>query len=1056
MRIEVLGPVRLSAEPGAPVEVAERHLRLLLAALVAANGEPVSTDALIDRLWGESLPANPKKVLRAKLSRLRAVLDKAQPGAREFLTHAGGGYRLTVPSDVVDAGRFQHAIERARGATDGQRKIDGLTEALELWRGEPYGDIADEIWLAPAVAQLRKLRGDALEILVESLVQQGAPEKALSYADGLVAEHATREGLITALMLALYQVGRQHEALAMYESLRHRLAEDLGIDPSPHIRELHGQILRQDPALTRTPGPKPDTAVHARRTNLPAETTPLIGREREGEQVTALLAESRLVTLTGIGGVGKTRLALRLAHDQAAHFTRGAWFIELTELTTTTGDQLGSGERIAALAVTTMELSDQLSTAGSMGRLRQALGAHSTLLVLDNCEHVAAEAAVFVAELLRQVPSARVLATSREPLGLPEEQRFDVGALSTESTASGETSAAVELFIARAKASDPDVALDAHTTAAIAELCRRLDGLPLALELAAGRIRGLSVHDLLARLSDRLNLLRRPGRGVPRRQQTLRGMIDWSWSLLEEAEQTVLRRLAIHPGTLSLAAAEVICADDTYDTDQPVVRPSDVADVLIGLVDRSMVNTVHTPAGVRYGLLESISTYAEEKLDEAGERAAFAQRHLHYYLDLAREADEHIRGPAQRHWLTRLESERNQLRHAFDTAVSAKDGHSAVAMAVRTFWYQWIAGHHANLHRDVNTATTLPGPRDDTYAAAATLAACMNLHRRPGREADLVAEALALFRDDRARARMQWFAGTSLLGIGIRDAGEKHVDESIAILQALGHEWDVAVAASQRDWFLVSNWGVAPRGQPDGRDPETVLRALGDGYGLSQVFGVEYQVAELRGDHRRAADAATRALDICFDLDLRVEASYWFSAAAIAAVRSGDLPLAHERVAQARSLASDVADQNGLLFADFAEANIARCTGDPATARALLDRWLSYHGRLAERDSSAQFERGFLAIQEGDLNQAEDALRHLTARPARDPESPATARMLELTAAVRAARPDAEDLRAAAELLGAADALRARIGAEPSMPERGDIDRIRARVGERLPGGVAH
>ncbi|MBB3663728.1 putative ATPase/DNA-binding SARP family transcriptional activator [Prauserella sediminis] len=1044
MRIEVLGPVRLVTDARDPVDVPERQLRLLLASLVAANGEPVSADALIDRLWSDTLPANPRKVLRAKLSRLRTVLDEAKPGARDLLTHQAGGYRLTGNSEITDAARFRDAIEHARRMQHSRRRVEVLTEAVGLWRGEPYGDVAEEVWLAPTVAQLKELRGDAVEMVVETLVRQGAPEEAISYAGGVADDYAMREGLIGALMLALYQAGRQQEALATFESLRHRLATDLGVDPGPRIRELHGRILRQEPALERQ---EPETATPSgtRRSNLPAETTSLIGRRREVAQTTALLGRSRLVTLTGIGGVGKTRLALHVAREQAERFERGVWFIDLTQLSATAGQQFGSGERIAALVVDALELPVQTTDEGALARLREALGARSALLVLDNCEHVADEAAALAGELLRHVPGVRLLATSREPLGLPEEQRYDVPALSTEPPADGGASTAMELFVARARAGDPTFSLDDGAFDAVAELCRRLDGLPLALELAAGRIRGLPVPELLHRLNDRLNLLRRPGRAMPRRQQTLRGMIDWSWSLLSGPEQVVLRRLAVHPGTVSLAAAEAICADEP---DEQLLERASTADLLTGLVDRSMVTTVPAETGMRYGLLESIAAYAAEKLDEAGERAAVTRRHLRYHLDLAREADRHLRGPRQRRWLTELEAERHQLRHAFDAAVNAGDGGSAAALAVRTFWYQWIAGHQSNLEHDLTVATALPGPRDDTHAAAATLAACLSVHRQPGQEARRVEEALGLFHDDVARAQVQWFAGASLLAVGVREAGEKHIEEAIAILHARGFEWDVAVAASQRDWFAVSMWGAEPWGLPDGRDPETVLRAVGDGYGLSQVFGVQHRIAELNGQHARAAAAAERALDICLDLDLRVEASYWLSATAVAAVHSGDVTLAEERLAAARSISSDIADAHGLQFADFAEANVARFTGDPATARILLDRWLTGAGPTASHDSATHFERGFLAVHEGDTAQAEDAFHRLGALLVPVTDVPATARLLELGAAIHLLRDEAE---VAAGLLGAAAALRTRVGIEPSAPEREDIDRVRAGVHERLP-----
>ncbi|MEU6700485.1 BTAD domain-containing putative transcriptional regulator [Pseudonocardia sp. NPDC046786] len=276
MRIDVLGAVRLSTDEGAVVEVAERHLRLLLASLVAANGEPVSADTLSDRLWDGDLPVNPKKVLQAKLSRLRTVLDQARPGSRELLTHTPGGYRLVLEPGALDARRFKNAVQHARRRESSSQRAEALAEALAMWRGDPFGDVAEEVWLSPVVAELHEVRGDALGALIETLVEQGDLQEALSQANGAVEDYATREGLVESVMLALYQLGRQHEALETFETLRRRLAEDLGVDPNPSLRELHARILRQDPALLASkPAAEPVARPSVGRTNVPAQTTPL-------------------------------------------------------------------------------------------------------------------------------------------------------------------------------------------------------------------------------------------------------------------------------------------------------------------------------------------------------------------------------------------------------------------------------------------------------------------------------------------------------------------------------------------------------------------------------------------------------------------------------------------------------------------------------------------------------------------------------------------------------------------------------------------------------------
>ncbi|HJC60313.1 MAG TPA: winged helix-turn-helix domain-containing protein [Candidatus Dietzia intestinigallinarum] len=1047
MLIEVLGPVRLSTDEGVPVKVAERKLRLLLAALVAAEGEPVSADVLIDRLWDQSPPANPRDVLRAKLSHLRKVLDAAESGARELLERTPAGYRLAVEADAVDAARFKAAVGRARRSATSTQTVETLREALALWRGEPYGDVGDEVWLAPEVADMTQVRGDALELLVETLVEVGEPRQAIDHASGAVHSYPTRERLVAALMLGLYQVGRQHDALELFESLRHRLAEDLGVDPSPQVRELHTRILHQDPTLSIATAPEARAATLV-RTNLPAETAPLIGRRYELEQLEALLAGSRLVTLTGIGGVGKTHLALHLARAQAPAFERGVWFIDLTELTPTPSEQFGSGERIALLTAAVLGLPERWAEGDALGQVAEALGSQTVLLVLDNCEHVVSEAAVFVADLLRHAAGARVLATSREPLGLPEEQRDDVGTLSTAPGDDNQPHEAAEFFAARARAADPTFVLAEENTAAVTELCRRLDGLPLALELAAARIKGLAVDDLLERLNDRLNILRRPGHGVPRRQQTLRGMIDWSWSLLSETERAVLRRLAVHPGAVGLEAAEAICAEETEDGETAPAQRTEIIDVIVGLVDRSLITTVSTPTGARYGLLESIATYAGEKLDTADERETVADRHLDYYLDLVQQADQGLRGPHQRDWLARMEAERHQVRHAFNHAVSTQDGNRAVALVLGTFWYSWMSGRQSHLHRDLDTAASLPGPRDNAHASARTLAVALSLGTGRDDETKRMDAALALFGDEAlARARVQWFAGMAHLSSNRHDEGERLIDDAVAVLLQHGLDWEAAVASCQRDWVIVMNRGEPPRGLPGGRDPEEVLRAAGDtGYGLAHVYGVEYCVAEVKGDFGHAAEAAEHALEICLDMGFWSDASYWMIVGAISSLRSGDLPSARSRLAEGRALAQDIAYQHSLKFAEFAESMITRYEGDLDRARILLDSWLT-HSPATVSDPTAHFEDGFLAVEQARLDHAQRSLEELhqtvstTARPHQ------TARLLELAAAIRAAGGERE---AAAELLGTADAVRTEAEAHPSTPERQDINRIHSLVEAHL------
>lgn len=1052
MRIEVLGPIRLSTDGvedvwrRVPVEVPERHLRTLLASVIDAGGEPVSADVMIDRLWGDDLPADPKKVLQAKLSRLRTIMDRARPGARELLTHTPTGYRLAVETEAVDAGLFRSKVAQARRMSSSSQKAALLREALTLWRGEPYGDVSGEIWLAPAVAELHDIRGDALEALVETWLELGDPHQALSQVNGAIDHFTTREGLVSSVMIALYQIGRQHEALEMFETLRRRLSEELGVDPTPRIRELHAQMLRHDPALGAKPAPDSAATSGIGHSNVPAETHPMIGRREESMQIEALLTESRLVTLTGVGGVGKTRLALHVAREQASEFERGVWVLDLTELTTTPKDLPAPGERIASLMTVALGLPEQDATTNSVDQLSAALRERSALLVLDNCEHVVAEAARFTIGLLRRAPRLRVLATSRESLGLPEEQRYEVNTLSTAVAEDDGPSEAASFFVTRARSSDHHFRRDADNAEAIEQLCRRLDGLPLALELAAARIRGLSVTDLLARLSDRLTILRRTGDAVPRRQQTLRGMIDWSWALLGETERAVLRRLAVHPGSVDLQTVEATCSDETVDR-------ADVMDVLTGLVDRSLVTTTSSQGGVRYGLLESIASYASEKLDSSAERAATSRRHLLYYREFALAADEGLRTREQRRWLSRFAAERAQIRYAFEEAVRTGDGRSATSLTLTTFWYQvcvpgfsiglWTNCYSSRLGQDLRQIIELPDVPADDLAAVTVLAACMQ--GNPADGAQNIRQALDDFSDDTVtKARVEGFAGATLLSAGLREPGERHVDHALSIMSSHREDWDLAMTACRRDWLLVTLWREAPRGLPDGRDLDGVIRDVDDGYGRMYALAVEHRFAELVGDHRRSATAVAAALKLSRELDVESEVSLWLIGTAIAAIREGRPEEALTHLAEARAISADIGFTIGASYADFAESMIARQRHDTDRARTLLDRWRAFT-KAATAELLTESEHGFLAVQEGDLVEAAATLGALVSSSGE--ATRATARMLELAAALLL---DVAP-RSAAELLGTAEAERGRTNAEPSVNELWDIRLVRDRLAESLP-----
>ncbi|MGK8489046.1 BTAD domain-containing putative transcriptional regulator [Nocardia asiatica] len=555
MRFGVLGPLTVWTDAGAVVPIPGAKVRALLADLLVTPGQPVSGDRLIDDIWADDPPGNPGGTLAAKASQLRRALEDAEPGGRDLVISPPPGYRLAT--SATDAQEFRALVASARAATGTAERIRALTAAVAVWRGPAFADFRDAPFAQPAIAQLEEQRLVAVEELAEARLSQGEYRQVAGDLTAFVVAHPLRERLRAAHLRALYGAGRQAEALAGYQDLRRRLDDELGIDPGPDLAALHQAILAQELPLA---APPPETVVIRRRSsNIPAPRTELIGREADLAQLCDAVATARLVTLTGPGGVGKTRLSLAAA-ALTERFPHGCWLVELAGLQPTSTD----GTSLLADAVAGVLGIQAADGADTTGLLHDALTDRELLLVLDNCEHVVDRAAELAESLLGAAPGLHILATSREPLRLPGE---DVLALEPLEVPAREAAldeiartGAARLFVTRARAGARDFVLDAGNAAAVATLCRRLDGIPLALELAATRVRALGVHEIVARLDNRFKLLATGHRGVPPRQQTLAAMIDWSWGLLDATEQAVLRRLAVHTGGCTLAAAEAVCS----------------------------------------------------------------------------------------------------------------------------------------------------------------------------------------------------------------------------------------------------------------------------------------------------------------------------------------------------------------------------------------------------------------------------------------------------------------------------------------------------------------
>ncbi|TMR21657.1 tetratricopeptide repeat protein [Nonomuraea turkmeniaca] len=995
MRFGVLGPLAVWAD-GRSVHVPEAKVRALLADLLAHGGGPVPVDRLVEDLWGARAGRNPVGTLQARVSQLRRALGDAS-----LIRHEPAGYRLAAHDS--DAARFRALVDRR--SPDPATRAAELEQALALWRGPAYADFPDAGFARAEAASLEETRLAALEEQAEVRLSLG---ERVDLAE-LVALHPLRERLRASHLLALYRGGRQSEALAAYEDLRERLRDELGVDPSSELSRLHQAILRQDPAL--------DVVVRP-RSNLPAPLSGLVGREEALAEVRALLLDGRLVTLTGPGGVGKTRLALAAAATMDPRpealaagaleppvgdsFGGGVWLAELAALR----PHAGMAE-VAEAVGGVLGLRDDV--AGSMvDRLAAALRGRQTLLVLDNCEHVVEQVAALAGRLLRAAPGLRILATSQDPLRIEGERLWSVPPLAPE--------AAVELFAERAGI-EPD--------ADVAEICARLDGLPLALELAATRVRALGVRGLADRLDDRFRVLTAGMRDAPERQRTLRAMIDWSWELLSRDERVVLRRLAVHAGGCSLEAAEEVCAEPGVD----------VLDTLARLVDRSLVVR---GAGPRFRLLESVAAYCRERLAEAGEDDLITARHARYYTELAERAD--LRGPAQREWLARLDAERANLRLALA-------GPDALRLVNSLAWYWMLRGGLSEARRSL--AAALAGGTDEALAARASvwLAGIELLLGEP------VSPVRRAGLDRAGTALADWLLTHVRWAYGDGAAHEAAADRALAAYEELGDRWGVAAALCLRAKLAVGRADLAAM-ERDGERGLALFRELGDAWGQIEAMDVLDRAAEIRGDYPKTARLREEALRLAEELGFEV--SFRLAAIGRIALLAGDYERAddyHERarrLAVAQSYRS--AEENALLGLAMSARRQGRYEEAEAHLRPVLDFLRRVRGTPGIAFVMA--ELGFVAEQRGDAEAALSRQRegYEAARETGDPR--AIALSLEGLAGALSLGDQAEagQLAEAARMVGAAAGIRRAVGAPLPSGERRDVDRITARLRAALGG----
>ncbi len=685
MRIGILGPVEVH-DDDVVVEVSGRLLRRLLTRLALDAGRPVSATEIVDALWPDDPPADTAGALQSLVSRLRRVL-----GDRALVRQAGSGYLLAISQDDVDANAF------ARSAAHGRRQLaageahaahDTLADALALWRGPALQDADGAAYAIGPAARLEDERLDAIEARLGAALDLGWAADVVAELDELTRSHPLRERFTAQLMRALADTGRVAEALAAFERLRTTLAELLGTDPGPEVSATHLRVLRGEESGPTRPRAAPPRA--SRRTNLPASLTSFVGRDTERARVEALLDEGRLVTIVGPGGAGKTRVAMEVARGLVDSTPGGVWLVPLAPVV----EEADLAEAfLAALELREARVIDQRrrQSHDTTSRLVEELEDRECLLLVDNCEHVIGGAARLVDEILRAAPGMRVIATSREPLGIDGESITSLPPLALPpvgaSAKDASRYAAVSLFVDRAVALRADFALDDSTVESVVEIVRRLDGMPLAIELAAARARVLPVGEVARRLTDRFRLLTGGSRATLPRHQTLRAVVDWSWELLSAEERLLAERLAVFPSGATARAASEVCGGDALDA-------VTVVELLDALADKSIVvaSADDVPGRVRYRMLETIREYGLERLAARGESEAVRTRHAAWFGALVERLDPMLRGRDQLSAIAELTAERDNILGALRFHLDRQDGAAALAMAVRLMWFWSLTG----------------------------------------------------------------------------------------------------------------------------------------------------------------------------------------------------------------------------------------------------------------------------------------------------------------------------------------------------------------------------
>lgn len=950
MRVSILGPVDIVRD-GETVALRRAKDRAALSVLVARRGSAVPADAMIEALWGAEPPASAGASLQAAVSNVRRAL-----GGR--VERTAGGYLLQLDDAELDSAQFEtlaRDADRALRAGDATGAERLAADALALWRGDAFGTDAGFPIVSAEASRLDELRACTAEVRAEALIELGRHGPASAELEALAEAHPLRERVCLLRMLALYRAGRQADALRAYQEHRVHLVEKLGIEPAPEVRELERRILEQDPSLMETDHVR-DGATSVLGT-MPSVFTRLIGREDELALVSKLLEDRAVVTITGAGGTGKTRLAVELARRAAAAGDH-VWFVPLAGVesadlvSVAVGEAIGVRERPGTTVV---------------GVLEVAISGRDALLVLDNCEQVVEGAAPFVAELVSALPRVRVVATSRAVLGVAGEAVVRLTSLEVpgdEESAEAEIIQypAVRLLLDRVMDANPTFKLTQSTSAAAAAIARRLDGMPLALELAAARSRALPLEQVAASLDD----LTEGELGVK---------ADWSYDLLLAVEQAAFRRLAVFAGGSGLDAATSVVSDDA------LVPASAVPRLLWSLADQSLLVPGAAGGRARYAMLEPLREYALGKLAAAGEEDDARRRHLRWAISLAQHGQAAIGRAGEVDALVALDAETKNLRaalgYAFSSTATAADG-AWLALALAPYWSArgWFREGLLWCRQALAVAVS----DTDRFAAQSRIGSYLAQLGQLDEAQSLLESLLDESVPDDVRASAAQSLATAQLFAGRPEQARTSSETALTLAEGLGDE--------ERVLYAISSLGVCDRFVADYgsaedrfRQAAELARSRGDGRHLGLSLANLGAVAGAQGRPAEARGLLDEAIEVLRPLRAQHLLAAAHGTLGNQLVALDDLPAAEEAYAAAADLARGEGDSHNLLVSSLNAANVRHLRGRHGealdsfrklleTARAHGAAWIEHHAldgigtvRQALGDAAGALEAHLAALR---------------------------------------------------------------------------------------------